>query len=247
MEQKQIKHTARIAGRGIRVETLKRLLDTLEPQFLDEQLSRRLQNRSMSADGLRLLAAAMTILMTDYGGTTPSSTAEAIAVYAPRVYRAWGPERVLAVCQEIQCAEIPEQSAVFQEMYRQFNTQYFGGRLPDYKILVVYDVWYWETERCGYPPCDPSVPDADGFIDFSGRQIFIRFLAHQTTCPAMEEILLHEMAHAATSGEHDAKWLEEMERLKGLGAPVPTIELCDEEMTDPTSWNVFGTTGSVGS
>ena len=105
-------------------------------------------------------------------------------------------------------------------MYRQFNTQYFGGRLPDYKILVVYDVWYWETERCGYPPCDPSVPDADGFIDFSGRQIFIRFLAHQTTCPAMEEVLLHEMAHAATDGEHGDNWQAEMARLKDLGAPV---------------------------
>jgi hypothetical protein len=43
----------------------------------------------------------------------------------------------------------------------------------------------------------------------------------------MEEFLLHEMAHAATSGEHDAKWQEEMVRLKGLGAPVETIQISD--------------------
>ena len=131
-------------------------------------------------------------------------------------------------------------------MYRQFNTQYFGGRLPDYKILVVYDVWYWETERCGYPPCDPSVPDADGFIDFSGRQIFIRFLAHQTTCPAMEEILLHEMAHAATSGEHDAKWLEEMERLKVWRRQYQRLSFVTRNDGSHLVER-FWTTGSVGS
>jgi hypothetical protein len=103
---------------------------------------------------------------------------------------------VLAACEAIQHSEIPEQSALFQKMFDQSNIQYFGGRLPDYKVLVVYDVWYWETERCGYPPTDPA-PDAYCFIDFSGRQIFIRFLAYNTGGCSMEEFLLHEMTHAA--------------------------------------------------
>ena len=31
-------------------------------------------------------------------------------------------------------------------------------------------------------------------------------------CPPMEGTLIHEMAHAATSGEHDQEWLHEMVR-----------------------------------
>jgi hypothetical protein len=57
-------------------------------------------------------------------------------------------EIVLAVREEIQHSEVPEQSVIFQGMFHQFNTQYVGGRLPDYRILLVYDVWYWVTERC---------------------------------------------------------------------------------------------------
>ena len=41
----------------------------------------------------------------------------------------------------------------------------------------------------------------------------------------MEETLIHEMAHAATSGEHDEEWLKEMVRLKAAGAAVPDWEL----------------------
>src|SRR5262249_4545742 len=201
-EQKKIEHTARIeAGDGIQVETVKQLLYTLYAHPC-EQLSGQLQEQLMASDGLHLLAAAMTILIIDCGGTAPPYTIEAIADVAPSLYRACGPERVLAACEAIQNSEIPEQSALFHDMFRQLNSQYFAGRLPDYKILVVYDVWYWETERCGYPPLSPPVCDATGFIDFVGRQIFIRFLAHHTSGCTMQEILIHEMAHAATSGEH---------------------------------------------
>jgi hypothetical protein len=91
---------------------------------------------------------------------------------------------------------------------------------PDYRILVVFDVWYWETERCGYPPVFPPAPEASGFIDFAARQILIRCLAGHTGGLTMAESLIHEMAHAATDGEHDADWQAEMTRLKGLGAPV---------------------------
>jgi hypothetical protein len=41
----------------------------------------------------------------------------------------------------------------------------------------------------------------------------------------MDETLIHEMAHAATNGEHDQEWLNEMVRLKAAGAPVPDWEL----------------------
>jgi hypothetical protein len=41
----------------------------------------------------------------------------------------------------------------------------------------------------------------------------------------MREMLLHEMAHAATGGEHDERFRGELVRLKVAGAPVPDWEL----------------------
>ena len=162
----------------------------------------------------------MTILLTDYGGTTPSDTCEMIADDAPTLYRAYGFRRVLPVCEEIQFSEIPEQSRLYQRMFQRFNIRYFAGRLPNYKILVVYDAWYWETERCGYLGFFPPAYEAGGFIDFAGCQIFIRFLAHHIGGWTIAECLTHEMTHAATDGAHDGNWQAEMARLKVLGAPV---------------------------
>jgi hypothetical protein len=218
MEQKKIEYSRCTEARdGIQVKRVKQLLYRLDPP---KPLSTRLQKQLIGSGGRRPLAAAMTILLTDYGGTAPRATCEQIAEDAPSLYRAWGFQRVLAVCEEIQHSEIAEQSRLYQRMFQQFNIRYFAGRLPDYKIRVVYDVWYWETERCGYSPCFPSADEAAGFIDFAGRQIFIRFLALHTCGLTMAEYLIHEMAHAATDGEHGANWQAEMARLKGLGAPV---------------------------
>jgi hypothetical protein len=53
-------------------------------------------------------------------------------------------------------------------------------------------------------------------IDFAGRGT----LGYHTGGSTMAEFLTHEMAHAATDGDHGANWRTEMARLKGLGAPV---------------------------
>jgi hypothetical protein len=66
----------------------------------------------------------MTTLMTDYGGTTPASTSAAIAESASDLHRAFGPEHVLAVCEEFR-----------------------NVRLLDYEILVVYDVVLEDVAR----------------------------------------------------------------------------------------------------
>jgi hypothetical protein len=108
------------------------------------------------------LAAAMTILLTDYGGTTPSDTCEMIADDARPYTAPMALGAYLAVCEEIQFSEIPEQSRLYQRMFQRFNIRYFAGRLPNYKILVVYDIWYWETERCGYPLSRPGESAASG-------------------------------------------------------------------------------------
>ena len=62
---------------------------------------------------------------------------------------------------------------------------------------------------------------SSGLILFEERCIYLRY----TNSPAMEETLIHEMAHAATTGEHGQEWLYEMARLKAAGAPVPDWEL----------------------
>jgi hypothetical protein len=62
---------------------------------------------------------------------------------------------------------------------------------------------------------------SSGLILFEERCIYLRY----TTSPAMEETLIHEMAHSATTGEHGQEWLYEMARLKAAGAPVPDWEL----------------------
>jgi hypothetical protein len=198
-------------------QELKKLLQTLA--LGGGVLPATVQQSLIGEAGLRRLAAAMTILLTDYGGTAPPATCEEIAKTAPDLYKAFGPERVLTVCEEIQHSEIPEQSAIFQDLFHRFNTQYFRGCLPDYQILVVYDVWYWEIERWGYAPFFPPAAESSGFIDFAGRRILIRYLAHHPGL-TMESYLLHEMAHGASDGDHGDAWQAEMARLKRLGAPV---------------------------
>jgi hypothetical protein len=171
-------------------------------------------------DGLKLAVAAMTILLTDLGGTMPCVTCDEIGDCLPDLIAAFGRERVLSLCEEIQYSEVPAQSALFQQMFDSFNILYFEGRLPDYKIMVVYDVWYWQSERCGYDSWFPESGSASGFIDFEGRQIFIRFFAHSDFSVTMAGTLIHEMAHAAAGEGHGEAWKNEMARLKRLGAPV---------------------------
>jgi hypothetical protein len=171
-------------------------------------------------EGLKLAAAAMTIVLTDYGGTTPSKTCKTIADELPDLFVAFGQERVLALCEEIQQSELPGQSALFQKMFDSFNDLYLEGRLPYYKILVVYDVRYWETQHCGNPPSFSPSAYVSAFIDFPAWQIFIRFLANSSFGFTMPPILVHQMAHVATDVGHGENWIAEMTRLRRLGAPM---------------------------
>jgi hypothetical protein len=206
------------------INTLTQILGALEECSWGE-LPGHIQQSLKGLEGLKRLAGAVTILLTDYGGATPWDTCESIMDASPDLYNEFGLDRTLAVCEDIQYSEIPEQSAIYQQMFDTFNARYFSGRLPDYKILVVYDVWHWEIERCGYPPFIPPAAEAFGFIDFPARQIFLRFLANYKSGLQMSQSLIHEMAHAATDGDHGDAWRAEMVRLKELGAPVDQSDL----------------------
>ena len=82
-------------------------------------------------------------------------------------------------------------------------------------MLVVFDLHTVADEPiyCGHV--------SSGLIRFEERRIYIRY----TEADSMQETLVHEMAHAATSGKHDERWQAEMARLKTAGAPLPDWEL----------------------
>jgi hypothetical protein len=218
-------------GHGDDLGKIEEIFDALEDCWdCDESEFNRLPQSAQQAliglDDLHRLAGATTVFLLDvddYGYTTPSITCEAISVLAPELYSASGKDRVLAVCEEVQYSALTEQSALFQVLFEDFNRQYFGERLPDYKIRVVYDAWYWQTQRCGLPVGSPPLPDILGFIDFEGRQIFVRFHFSLPCGVTMVNTLIHEMAHAATDGNHGDNWHAEMARLKALGAPASDL------------------------
>jgi hypothetical protein len=154
MEQKNFRRrtnspNAVDVGADAELERLKQLINVLDAAPHWNALPPSVLQSLNGLEGLKRLAAALTVVFTDYGGTAPWATCESVAEVAPELYEQFGEDRVLALCEEIQYSEIPEQSALLQEMFDSFNLQYFDGGLPDYKILVVYDVWYWEKGLCG--------------------------------------------------------------------------------------------------
>ena len=87
--------------------------------------------------------------------------------------------------------------------FQQFNQQYFDGRLPPYRIRVVKDM----IGLGGSGHCDKKR----------------RLIKIQVGWSDEETVgtLLHEMAHAATSGiPHGMPWKKEMIRLREAGAPL---------------------------
>ena len=207
---------------GDNVPCLIELVKALQPNT--NELPSSIKETLTGLTGLRRLAAAITIQLTDYGGTNPGATYDEMTEIAPDLCAEFQKEFVVALCKVIQESEIPEQSVYCQRLFDFFNHQYFEGRLPDYRVRVVYDVWFWEIYRCGNTPVFPPNCDASGFTDFRGKQMFIRFLALAWSGGVtMPGLLLYEMAYAAyaaTGGEDTGWWQSEMARLKGLGAPV---------------------------
>ena len=92
----------------------------------------------------------------------------------------------------------------YQAQFEEFNTQYFGGKLPHYRIKV-----------------QARIPGWGGGIRVGKiyrKQRIIMLVPNQE--PYMKGHLLHEMAHAATNKNHGPKWIGEMKRLQAAGAPV---------------------------
>jgi hypothetical protein len=92
-------------------------------------------------------------------------------------------------------------------LFTQFNEQYFGGRLPAYAIQVARHI---------------TSLGEDGKCNRKRRLIKIR---HGLSDEQAISTLLHEMAHAATSGHHSMPWKKEMIRLRQAGAPLDSGDL----------------------
>lgn len=84
-----------------------------------------------------------------------------------------------------------------QKQFAIFNRQYFGGKLPTYRI-VRNDISGARCER-------------------KQRRIF---MAHDIAPADIPGYLIHEMVHAATTDKHGVMFKRKLEELKKLGAPT---------------------------
>jgi hypothetical protein len=96
-------------------------------------------------------------------------------------------------------------------LFQRFNKKYFGGRLPAYSIRVVHHM---------------SRKGETGHCDDQKR--VIKILPGMSDEEAIST-LLHEMAHAATDGDHLAPWKKVMVRLRQAGAPLCGSDLSPDD------------------
>ncbi len=146
------------------------------------------------------------------GGTDPCCVLDAFQFEDPIFVAKHGKEAIEQMTKRVLASEIPVISGLFQSLFHSFNLKYFSGALERYEVLVVFDICTFANDT--EPDC---LSVTDGLIRFEERRIYIRY----STGQRMRATLIHEMAHAATSGEHDERWLNEIVRLHDAGAPVP--------------------------
>jgi len=188
------------------------LLDNIQLDDLSSNVEAALADSSRD---LFMATAKAVVELQDCGGADPQATLEMIAQDGPEIVSQFSAQCIKEMAALILSAEIPKLSECFARMYREFNVRYFAARLPEYTVRVVFDVHKSAHE----PVYDGSV--SSGLIRYQERCIYLRY----TKSFPIEAILIHEMAHAATQGDHGEEWLTEMRRLKAAGAPVATWEL----------------------
>jgi hypothetical protein len=146
------------------------------------------------------------------GNIQPEQTCEIVSAEYPDLCDVLGANRLLKLCHEVQQSEEPRLAADCDVHFYRFNQQFFAGRLEAYRIRLVYNLRCWVDE--------PHNHLRRSHIDLAGRQIFLPVTVGE--CDAMLCMLIHNMAHAATNTttDEDNVWLLEMNRLRGLGAPM---------------------------
>lgn len=116
------------------------------------------------------------------------------------------------LCDEIQRSEVLDLSTQFQQLFHEFNLQYFAGRLPNYKVRVVYDIAEWAGPDGDFGALATHQPEL--------RRIFIRVTDR---LPPMATVLLAEMACLISDCNPD-RYREETRRLRKAGAPIECLK-----------------------
>jgi hypothetical protein len=151
----------------------------------------------------------------DCGGANSQDVGDVIADVRSEIVSKFGVQRIKNMAALILRSEIPKFSKAFAIAYYEFNKRYFASQLPEYQVRVVFDL----HTATGEPIYRSSV--SSGLIRFHSSCIYLRY----TQSFPLEQMLIHEMAHAATNGDHGEEWLREMRRLKDAGALVADYEL----------------------
>jgi hypothetical protein len=91
-------------------------------------------------------------------------------------------------------------------LLQRYSDRFWGGRLEGWSVI--------DSEECAgnYGECDPS-----------RRLILVRLRTHDSDFEVRATVI-HEMAHAASSLDHDEEWHMEMMRVKALGAPTEALD-----------------------
>lgn len=167
-----------------------------------------------SIEQIRRVVVETVIELMDIGGTTPEITCEVIAENLPQQYKGLGAEKVFSLCKEVHASSEPVESAGLQALFEVFNKRYFDGRLCHFTVLAVYDASHFSGNQSG---C--------GWVDFTNRRIYVQITGTLLGC-SMTNYLLVQMAHAAkgTNDWLDERWINEMLRLRLLGAPVADFQ-----------------------
>jgi hypothetical protein len=166
---------------------------------------------------IRQVVAQEIVALLDTGCNTDAEwVVWMVLEFHPEVGRMCSVQALHSIATKVLHSEIPEQSEHFENLFEEFNERYFGNQLPHYRVRVVYDV-----HRVAAEPITRRGDSGEELIDecllrFDERTIYLRF----SEDGYMLNFLVHEMCHAATSGEHDEKWKAEMKRVYELGAPL---------------------------
>ena len=152
------------------------------------------------------IVAAMTVELIQIGGTDAVSIAYAVCD---------GQEYIASLGQFLLGAELPGVSARLQRLFDDWNAAFFANRLSPYSVRVVFDIHTFADEPVfDYHP-------SSGLIRFAEQCIYVRYEEEKY----MLGMLIHEMAHAATDGNHDETWNNEMKRLRLADAPVLAFDI----------------------
>ena len=118
-------------------------------------------------------------------------------------------------------------AARLRRLFDRYNSKFWNCRLQNWEVTF--------SESC---------PGLMGHCDDETKRISIRLSVH-TNDRGVRATLVHEMAHAATSGDHDEVWLSEMLRLKKAGAPTEPLDFLVpyEARSIVTSFMEYATNG----